>query len=70
MIRKKLVVRLRPVAFAAVTATIGVAAATVGLSPAENAAASERGSVSVAQTVADSTVIAAFARILVGEATR
>lgn len=69
MISRHLSAKLRPFAFAAVAALTGVGAATIGLSPAENAAAAERGSPSIAQVAAESEPVSALSRILTGEFT-
>lgn len=51
MISRQLSAKLRPFAFAAAAAFTGVAGATVGLSPAENAA-SQAGNTTVTQVIA------------------
>ena len=70
MMRRRLAARLRPVAFATVTAVVGAGAATIGLSPDENAAAAERGRATVVRVLAESGSASALARLLTGEGLR
>ena len=64
MIRRQLAIKLRPLGVATATALIGLTAATIGLSPAETAAASEHGSTTIARLVAESTPVHAVVKLL------
>lgn len=69
-ISRHLAARLRPVAFATLTAVVGAGAATIGLSPAESAAASDRSDNSATRVVAESPTATALTRLLTSEGQR
>lgn len=70
MISRQLSARLRPVAFATLAAVVGAGTATIGLSPAETAAASDRSDSSVTRVIAEPTTTSALTRLLTSEGQR
>lgn len=70
MISRQLSARLRPVAFATLAAVVGAGTATIGLSPAETAAASGRSDSSVSRVIAEPTTTSALTRLLTNEGQR
>lgn len=70
MTSRHLAARLRPVAFATLAAVVGAGTATIGLSPAESAAASDRSDSSVTRVIAEPTTTSALTRLLTSEGQR